>query len=138
MLSLNLKLIYEIINEKNKNLLENHLLSAKQVLLINDFLNKADNILDGIIKETVIENYSGKKVINFFNLFEHLLELKNKKFRTQLYYNKNEGVINFFHHMSICTMIYEEIFNVTLSSVGLPLKDNQIYSDDLSNKNKLN
>ena len=136
-LSLNLKIIYEIINEENANLLENHLLSTKQILLINDFLSKADKILDGM-QETIMENYSRKKVKNFFILFENLFKLKSDTFKTQLYYNKNEGVINFFNQISICTMIYEEIFNVTLSNGGLSLKDNQIFLDGLNNKTELN
>ena len=60
-LSLNLKIIYEIINEENQNILDNHLLSTKQIFLINEFLNKADKILDKI-QETVLENYIKKKI----------------------------------------------------------------------------
>ena len=136
-LSLNLKIIYEIINEENQNILDNHLLSTKQIFLINEFLNKADKILDKI-QETVLENYIKKKINNFFDLFNKFLELKNNKFKSQLYYNKNEGIINFFRYISICTMIYEEIFNVTLSNGGLSLKENQVFLDDLSHKNELN
>ena len=32
-------------------------------------------------------------------------------------------------------MIYEEIFNVSLSNGGLSLKENQIFLDDIANKN---
>ena len=133
-LSLNLKLIFEIINDKNKNILENHLLSTEQILLINEFLSKADNILDKmqiILKETI----NKEKVRHFFALYEVLFELKSKKFKSKLYYNKNEGIINFYQLISICSMIYEEIFNISLSNGGLSLKENQIFLDDISHKN---
>ena len=133
-LSLNLKLIFEIINLENKNILENHLLSTEQITLINDFLSKADHILDKI-KLILTETILKEKVNHFFSLYEKIFELKSKKFRNKLYYNKNEGIINFFKYISICSMIYEEIFNVSLSNGGISLKENQIFLDDISNKN---
>ena len=136
-LSLNLKLLFEIINLENKNILENHLLSGEQIALINEFLSKAENGLD-IIKLALTEISVKERINHFFISYEKLLELKSKKFKDKLYYNKNEGIINFFKHISICTMIYEEIFNISLSNGGLTLKENQIFLDDLSNKNSLN
>ena len=136
-LSLNLKLMFEIINSENKNILENHLLSTEQITLINDFLSKANNILDKmklILNETVIR----EKVELYFSLHEILFDLKSKKFKNKLYYNKNEGIINLFKYISICSMIYEEIFNVTLSNGGISLKENQMFLDDILNKNGLN
>ena len=132
-LSSNLKLLYEIINEDNKNILDNHLLSSNQVLLINEFLNKSDKILNQI-KDTILEKIMQVKVEKFFVLFESIFDLKNKKFQ-KLYYNKNEGIINFFRYISICSMIYEEIFNTSFSNSGVSLKENQIFLDDLSSKN---
>ena len=132
-LSLNLKLLFEIINLENKNILENHLLSTEQILLINEFLSKSDNILKRIqliLTETIIK----EKVNHFFDLYEILLDLKSKKFKSKLYYNKNEGIINFYKYISICSMIYEEIFNVSLSNGGVSLKENPIFLDDMSNK----
>ena len=136
-LSLNLKLLFEIINLENKNILENHLLSTEQITLINEFLSKADGILDKI-KVILTESILKEKIIYFFSLYEELFELKSKKFRNKLYYNKNEGIINFFKYISICSMIYEEIFNVSLSNGGISLKENQIFLDDISNKNGIN
>ena len=133
-LSQNLKLLFEIINLENKNILENHLLSTEQILLINEFLSKADNILDKI-KIILTETLIKEKINYFFNLPEIIFELKSKKFRSKLYYNKNEGIINFYKYISICTMIYEEIFNLSLSNGGMTLKENQFFLDDISNKN---
>ena len=64
-ISINLKLLYEIINEENKNIFEVHILSSQQIILINEFLSKADNILNQI-EETVLENNYQTKVYNFF------------------------------------------------------------------------
>ena len=133
-LSLNLKLLFEIINSENKNILENHTLSTEQIFLINEFLSKADNILDKM-KSMLMETLVREKVSLFFNIFDNIFELKSNKFRSKLYYNKNEGIINFFKYISICSMIYEEIFNASLSSGGMTLKDNQIFLDNISNKN---
>jgi hypothetical protein len=44
-LSYNMKIIYEIINEENNNIQESHLFSAKQIFLINEFFNKSKKIL---------------------------------------------------------------------------------------------
>ena len=60
-----MKLLYEIINEENKNILEVHILSNQQIILINEFLSKEDNILNQI-EETVLENNYQTKVYNFF------------------------------------------------------------------------
>ena len=136
-LSLNIKLLFEIINSENKNILENHLLSTEQITLINEFLSKADNVLNNM-KLILTESMLKEKVNKFFSLYEEVLELKSKKFRNKLYYNKNEGLINFFKYISICSMIYEEIFNVTLSNGGISLKENQVFLDDISNKNSTN
>ena len=133
-LSSNLKIIYEIINEENSNILENHLISTEQILLINDFLNKADNILD-IIQEVVCEKIFKNKVRKFFFLMRILFSLNDTKFKKKLYLNKNEGVINFCRYISLCSMIYEEIFNSTLSNGSISLRENQLFLDELSNKN---
>ena len=133
-LGVNLKLLFEIVNEENKNVLENHLLSTEQILLINEFLLKSDNILNKI-KTVLTEDIGEEKVSQFFDLYDLLFELNTKKFKNKLYYNKNEGIINFYKYISICSMIYEEIFNVSLSNGGVSLKENQIFLDDISNKN---
>ena len=133
-LSSNLKLIYEILNEENKNILENHSLSTEQIFLINEFLDRVEIILNQL-KETVISGAFQRKIIKFFSLLDSIFILKEKKFRTKLYYNKNEGIFNFVRYISICTMIYEELFNTTLSYGGISLKENQLFLDELSNNN---
>ena len=133
-LSLNLKLIFEYINSENKNILENHLLSTEQIILINDFLSKADNIMDKM-QIILTETENKEKLKYYFDLYDIIYELKSKKFRSKLYYNKNEGIISFYKYISICSMIYEEIFNTSLSNGGLTLKENQFFLDDISNKN---
>ena len=133
-ISINLKCLYEIIKEENKNILEGHILSSQQIVLINEFLSKASNILNQI-EEIALENNINMKVKKFFSLLNNIFDLKEKKFTKNLFYNKNEGIINFFRHISICTLIYEELFNVIISNSREPIKDNQIFLDDLSNVN---
>ena len=133
-LSSNLRILYDIINEENKNILENHILSTQQLFLINEFLSKADNILTQM-QEILVENIVSLKVKKFFSLIKNIFILKEKKFLNQLYYNKNEGIINFFKDISICTIIYEEIFNIRLNNNGTSLKENQLILEILSNRN---
>ena len=70
-----MKLLFEIINSENKNILENHLLSTEQITLINKFLSKADNILDKI-RLILTETTMKEKLNQFFTLYEVLFELK--------------------------------------------------------------
>ena len=54
------------------------------------------------IVETVLENNIQMKEKKFFSLLKNNLNLKEKKFKKDLYCNKNEGIINFYRHISIC------------------------------------
>ena len=135
-LSSNMKIIYEIINEENTNIQESHLLTTEQIFLLNEFLNKSNKILNEI-QEIIMNNNYKRKTKQFFVLYHDIFELKDKKYKTKLYYNKNEGIVNFCRHISICTMIYEELFNVTLSNGGLPLKENPVFLDEISKKQNL-
>ena len=135
-LSSNMKIIYEIINEENINVQESHLLSTEQIFLLNEFLNKSNKILNEI-QEIITNNNFKKKVRQIYVLFHDIFELKDKKYKSKLYYNKNEGIVNFCRHISISTMIYEEIFNVTLSNGGLSLKENPVFLDDINKNQKL-
>jgi len=134
-LNSNMKIIYEIINEENNNIQESHLFSAKQIFLLNEFFNKSKKILCEI-EEILTINDCKSKIKKLLTLFYDLFDLKDKKYKSKLFYNKNEGIINFDSHISICKMIYEEIFNVIISNGGLPLKDNPIFLDELSKKSK--
>ena len=133
-LSSNMKILYELINEENINIQENHSLSTEQIFLLNEFLNKSNKILNEIQDIIIVNNYK-TKIKQLYILYHDIIELKDKKYKSKLYYNKSEGVFNFYRHISICTMIYEEIFNVTLSNVGLSLKENPVFLDDINKKN---
>ena len=135
-LSSNMKIIYEIINEENINVQESHSISTEQIFLLNEFLNKSNKILNEI-QEIITDNNCKKKVRQIYVLFHDIFEFKDKKYKSKLYYNKNEGIVNFGRYISISTMIYEEIFNVTLSNNGLSLKENPAFLDDISKNHNL-
>ena len=134
-LNSNMKIIYEIINEENNNIQESHLFSTKQIFLLNEFFNKSKKILCEI-EEIISINDCKNKIKKLLTLFYDLFDLKEKKYKSKLFFNKNEGIINFRSQISICKMIYEEIFNVIISNGGLPLKDNPLFLDELSKKSK--
>jgi len=130
-----MKILYEIINEENNNIQESHSFSTKQIFLINEFFNKSKKILCEI-EEILSINDCKYKIKKLLTLFYDLFDLKDKKYKSKLFCNKNEGIINFYSQISICKMIYEEIFNVIISNGGLSLKDNPIFLDELSKKSK--
>ena len=84
-----MKIIYEIINEENTNIQESHLLTTEQIFLLNEFLDKSKKILNEI-QEIITNNNFKKKVRQIYILFHDIFELKDKKYKSKLYYNKNK------------------------------------------------
>ena len=135
---LNLLLIFNLIQENNQLIIGRHNLSIRQITYVNDFLNLYKIILKQIkeiISKTNIKKYFDK----FFSLSKSLNYLHNSKFRDYLFFTKDEGIVNFSYLISICSLLYEEIFNNTLSSYAIPIRENtQLYEDILKQFYKQN
>ena len=138
-LSLNEKLILEVINKENRSFLDNHESQINQLLLCNDFINLSNQILSQF-KEILNSESNFSKVKKIIDLSILLKEMKNKKYKENLFSHKLENISNSKHLILICSIVYEEIFNTTLNNSQFPLRDNiQTFEDTfLSNSNKIN
>ena len=129
-LSLNQLLLFELIQENNKALIVNHKISIKQIVYANEFLILYKNILTKI--REIITKTNFKKYFNkFFELSEKLTALNSSKFKDSLYGTKNEGVSNCSYIITMCSLLYEEIFNTTLSSYAVPIRENAQLHEDI-------
>jgi len=136
--SLNQLLLFNLIQENNQAVILNHKISINQILYVNEFLNSYKQILSKI-KEIISTNNIKPDFDKFFELSKKLNYLNNNKFKENLYYSKNEGMINYSYMMTTCSLLYEEIFNKTLSSYSIPLRENtQLHEDLLKNFYKQN
>ena len=136
--ALNQLQIFNLIQENNKSNLLNHKISINQILSANEFLNLYKQILSKI-KEIISTNKIKMHFDKFFELSKKLTYLNNKIFKENLYYSKNEGVVNYSYLITICSILYEEIFNKTLSFYSIPIRENtQIQEDILKNFYKQN
>ena len=132
-ISLNQLLLFNIIQENNKILISNHIMSIKQITSINEFFTLYKKILliiNEIISKTNFKSYIHK----FFELANHLTFLNSSKFRDNIYSTKGEGIANCSYLLTTCSLLYEEIFNKTLSNYSIPIRENaQLHEDLLKN-----
>ena len=129
-LSLNQLLLFNLIQENNKILILNHKLSIKQITTINDFFVLYKRIL--LIIKKIISKINLKTYIHkFFELSKQLTLLNSSKFKDNLYATKSEGVTNCSYLLNICSLLYEEIFNKTLSSYSIPIRENTQLHEDI-------
>ena len=135
---LNLLLIFNLIQENNQSVIARHNSSIRQIKYINDFLNLYKIILKQI-KEIISKTNIKRYYENFFSLSKSLNYLNNSKFREYLYGTKDEGIVDYSYLISICSLLYEEIFNNTLSSYSIPIRENtQLHEDILKQYFKQN
>ena len=121
-LSLNERIILEVLCKENHSILDNHKLQINQLLNLNDFISLSNKILQ-LMKDIVTSsNYcKGKKLIDLSAL---LKEMETKQFNINLFHHKLENISNSRDIILICSIIYEEIFNKTLNNNQYPLREN--------------
>ena len=138
----NIELLYEIINEENSQYLDEYKLSINQIKNANYFLIKANKIICNIYEIFDVSSLQQKSV-NFLKLAEELeqLELKEIKFDNS---NRNnninniEGLPNCNNLLAICSLFYEELYNMPISNSGNFIRDNVNLLEDLVNHNNKN
>jgi hypothetical protein len=92
-----------------------------------------------IIKEIISKNRIKRYIKEFFQLSKMLALLNNSNFKEYLYDSKNEGITNYAYIINICSFLYEEIFNKTISSYAIPIRENfQLHEEILKNYYKQN
>ena len=121
--SLNQQLLFNLFQDNNKLLVANDKMSIKQITSINEFFILYKKILL-IIKEIICKSNFKGYVNKFFELSKELTLLNSSKFKDNIYASKSEGITNYSYLLNICSLLYEEIFNKTLSSYLIPIREN--------------
>ena len=135
---LNLLLIYNLIQEKNQAVISSHKISIRQITYINEYFILVKSIINQI-KDIISRNNIKKYIEKLFVLSKKLTLLNDSKFVDNLYGVKDEGIINCSYLISICSLLYEEIFNQTLSNSSIPIRENiQLHEDILKHYLKQN
>ena len=136
-LSLNEKILLEEFNKENK-LLDNHESQIKQILFCNNFINLGNKILTQLkdILKCEQNRIKAKKLIELSLL---LKEMKALKYKSHLFSHKQENISNSGNLIMACSILYEEIFNTTLNSSQLPIRENIQPLEDIfhNNSNKI-
>jgi len=137
-LALNEKIILEIMNKENQSFLENHKSQIKQLIICNDFIFLSKKVLQ-LFKNILEEEqdiFKAQKLILLSNLLNNM---RNKKYKNNLFNHKEENSTNTKNILLACSIIYEEIFNTTISNSHMPIRDNiQPLEEILNISNKNN
>ena len=136
--SLNMLLLFNLIHENNQIIITNDKISINQIIHINEFLILYKEILTQI-KEIISKNTIKRYIDRFFKLSKKLNVLNSSKFKENLFASKVEGTSNYSYLLNICSLLYEEIFNKSISSHSIPIRENpQLIEDIIKNSVKQN
>ena len=121
-LSLNERIILEVLCKDNHSNLDSHKLQINQILLLNDFISLSNKIIK-LMKDIVTSSnyHKGQKLIDLSGLLQ---EMEDKKFNKNLFHHKMENISNSKDIILLCSVVYEEIFNRTLTNSQYPLREN--------------
>ena len=134
--SLNMILLFNLIEENNTNLISIDKIAINQIMHINEFLILYKEIISQI-KEIISKNSIKRYIEKFFTLSKKLKILNSRKFKQNLFMTKIEGTTNYSYLLNICSLLYEEIFNKSISSHSIPIRENpQLIEDILKNFGK--
>ena len=137
-LSLNEKLILEMLNLENHLILDNHQSQIIQLLLCNKFMELSMNVIKKL-KDILNSEQNLNKAKKLIELSFMLKKMKNKKYKKNLFSHKLENISNSRNLISLCSIIYEEIFNTTINNSQIPIRENiqplEDFFRNASNKN---
>ena len=122
-LSLNEILILEKLFNENELLIENHKSHINHLLLCNEFIYLSSKTINEIKNALNAEDNinKAKKLIDLTFL---LMKLKDKKYKNNIFSNKNSSNYESKNLIFSCTLLYEELFNEVISNSQIPLRDN--------------
>ena len=137
-LSLNERILLEILNKENRSFIENHESQINQLLLCNQFIHLSKDIM-ALIKNILNSEANINKARKMIDLSLLLIKMKDPNYKKNLFSNKVENISNSKHLLIVCSIIYEEIFNTALNNSQIPIRDNLQPLEDIihnhSNKN---
>ena len=129
-LALNMVLLYNLILDNNRNLISNDNMVIMQIIYINKFLFLYKEVLSHI-KEIISKNVLKRNIDKFFILSKEIIKLNTPKFKENLFMKKIEGNLNYSYILNICSLLYEEIFNKSISSHSISIRENPQMIDDM-------
>ena len=136
--SLNMVLLFDLILEYNHNIIMKDKILINQIIYINEFLNLYKQILSKI-KEIISKNLIKTKFKLFFELSKQIIQLNSSKFKENLFKKKIEENTNFSYILNLCSLLYEEMFNKSISSNSISIReDPQLIEEMLKNFGKQN
>ena len=133
-LALNEKIILEVINEDNK-LLDSHKSKINQILFCDKYISLGHKILNQL-KEILNSEQNINKSKKLIDLSLLLKEMQNEKYKKFLFSQKQENLSDSKNSIMACSIIYEEIFNTTISNSQLPIRDNLPQLEEVFNDHK--
>jgi hypothetical protein len=136
-LSLNEKIILEIVNQENQSFLENHQAQINQLILCNEFISISKKTIN-LIKNILLDDQSFFKAKKLLELSELLKTMKKQKYKKSLFSHKLGNATNSRNMLIACSLIYEEIFNTTINNSHMPIRDNIQPLEDIFNFNNRN
>ena len=136
-LSLNEKIILEIINQENQSFLENHQAQINQLILCNEFISISKKTIN-LIKNILHDEQSFFKAKKLIELSGLLKVMKKPIYKKSLFSHKLENATNSKTILLACSIIYEEIFNTTINNSHMPIRDNIQPLEDIFNLNNRN
>ena len=129
--NINLSLNEKIILEEISKYLEifDHQMKITQLLLCNKYITTCKEVFNKI-REILNSEQNIAKAKKLIDLSFLLTELKDKKYRYNLFSTKFENITNAKNLILICSIVFEEIFNTALSNTQVPIRNNpQILED---------
>ena len=130
-LSLNEKIILEHISHHLE--IFDHQARITQLLLCNKFMETCKSVIDKI-RDILNSQQNFSRAQKLIDLSFLLTELKQKKYRYNLFSTKLENVTTAKNLILICSIFFEEIFNTVLSNTQMPIRSNlQILEDTFLN-----
>ena len=113
---LTLLTIYKTIAKINENEMEKVRMLMSELHSVNDFLKVSFNLLNNL--DYIFQNENQKiNIEKILDIVDESSRLKNKKFKKYLFNNKEIKEVIF--PLTICSILYEEIFNETLTKSNL-------------------
>ena len=103
-LSLNEKLILEIINLENRVILDNHQSQITQLLLCNKFIDLSNKVINQI-KDILNSEQNFNKAKKLIDLSFMLTKMRKKKYKNILFSHKLENISNSKNVISACSII---------------------------------
>jgi hypothetical protein len=136
--SLNMALLFDLILEHNQNKIVKDKILINQIIYINEFLNLYKQILSKI-KEIISKKLIKTKFKLFFELSKKIIQLNSTKFKDNLFMKKMEENIYFSYILNLCSLLYEEMLNKSISSNSISIReDPQLIEEMLKNFGKQN